>query len=66
MSLAERIMYSTLLFMSREVLQMDLGDLSHNVRAKRGHHLPVVLSVEEVRSVLSRMTGTPRLMAELI
>ena len=58
--------FSALLFMCREVLQMDLGDLSHNVRAKRGHHLPVVLSVEEVRSVLSRMTGTPRLMAELI
>jgi integrase len=34
--------------------------------AKRGHRLPVVLSVSEVRSVLSRMRGVPRLCASLM
>ncbi len=58
--------FSALLFMCREVLRMDLGDLSQNVRAKRGQRLPVVLSAEEVAAVLSRMKDTPRLMAELI
>ena len=58
--------FSALLFMCREVLRMDLGDLSQNVRARRGHRLPVVLSAEEVRAVLSKMSGTPKLMAGLI
>ncbi len=58
--------FSALLFMCREVLQIDMGDLSQNVRAKRGQRLPVVLSAEEVAAVLGRMKDTPRLMAELI
>jgi integron integrase len=52
--------------MCREVLGMDLGDLSQTVRAKRGRRLPVVLSPEEVGALLSHMTGTTRLAAELI
>ncbi len=58
--------FSALLFMCREVLHMDLGDLSQNVRARRGRRLPVVLTVEEVRAALDKMTGTTRLMAEVI
>lgn len=34
--------------------------------AKRGRRLPVVLSVSEVRLVLSRMRGVPRLCASLM
>ncbi len=58
--------FNALLFMCREVMRMDLGDLSQNVRAKRGHRLPVVLSAEEVKALLSHMEGTVRLMAELV
>jgi integron integrase len=58
--------FNALLFMCREVLRMDLGDISHNVRAKHGRRLPVVLSVEEVKAIFSHMTGTPKLMAALI
>ena len=58
--------FSALLFMCREVLRMELGDLSHNVRAKQRHHLPVVLSADEVSSMFSHMKDTPKLMAQLI
>jgi site-specific recombinase XerC len=34
--------------------------------AKRGRRLPVVLSVGEVRSILARMRGVPRLCASLM
>jgi len=58
--------FSAILFLTGEVLKMELGDLEHTVRARRGHHLPLVLTVEETRSVLAQINGTVRLMAELI
>ena len=48
------------------VLGLEVGVLENTVRAKRGEHLPTVLSVEEVRRLFAQMSGTPRLMAELI
>jgi integron integrase len=58
--------FSALLFLCREVLRIDLGDLSQAVRARRGRRLPVVLSVAELQALLANINGTPRLMAELI
>jgi integron integrase len=57
---------SALLFLCREVVDLDLGDITPGVRAKRGRKLPVVLSPPEVLSVLDEMKGMARLMAELI
>ena len=58
--------FSALLFLLREILGLEVGVLENTVRAKRGEHLPTVLSVEEVRRLFNHMTGTSRLMAELI
>jgi integron integrase len=58
--------FNALLFMCREVLRLDLGDLSQSVRARRGSRLPVVLSRDEVKALLSRMQGTAQLMAGVI
>lgn len=55
-----------LLFLCREVLGVDVENLSLGVRAKRGERLPVVLSMPETRALLDAMSGTPRLMAALI
>jgi integron integrase len=55
-----------LLFLCREVLGVNLEDLSLTVKAKRGIHLPVVLSVPETIALLAAMRGTPGLMAALI
>ena len=58
--------FCALLFLLRDILGLEVGVLENTVRAKRGEHLPTVLSVEEVRRLFDQMTGTSRLMAELI
>jgi integron integrase len=55
-----------LLFLCREVLRIDLDGLSDIARAKRGSHLPVVLSIPETAALLGAMRGTTWLMAALI
>ena len=54
---------AALLFLYREVLGQRVGWLDQVVHAKRSVPLPVVLTREEVRLVLGRMAGTPRLVA---
>ena len=55
-----------LLFLYRDVLELDLPWLDGVVRAKRPERVPVVLTREEVAAVLRRLTGVPRLMASLL
>ena len=57
---------SALLFLYREVLEQHVPWLDDLVYAKRPHHLPVVLTREEVRAVLGEIHGVPRLMAFLL
>ncbi len=57
---------ASLLFLYRDVLGRDFGWLTGIVRAKRPKRLPVVLTRDEVRRVLGVMSGTPRLMAQLL
>ncbi|HEX4822821.1 MAG TPA: integron integrase [Candidatus Polarisedimenticolaceae bacterium] len=57
---------AAILFLYREVLEMDLPWLSDIVRAKRPLHLPVVLSRDEVREVLEKMSGPTALMAGML
>jgi integron integrase len=57
---------SAILFLYRDVLEQDLPWLDDVVRSKRPARLPVVLTREEVRAVLQRMHGVPRLMAILL
>ena len=45
---------------------MDVDALSSTARAKRGTHLPVVLSVPKTAALLGAMSGTTWLMAALI
>jgi len=58
--------FNALLFLFRNVLQVDLKDLSQTVRAKRGQKLPVVLSVDEVRQLLSQLSGRDLLLVHII
>ncbi len=55
-----------LVFLYRDVLQMPVGWLATVVRAKRPTRVPVVLTRDEVRQVLSRMRGTSKLVATLL
>lgn len=58
--------FCALLFLCREVLGFEPDGLGATVRARRGAHLPVVLSLPEVAALLEAMRGIPRLMATLI
>ena len=57
---------SAILFLCREVLGVEVEDLGLATRAKRGIHLPVVLSMPETAALLGAMSGTTWLMAALI
>ena len=55
-----------ILFLFREVLGVEIENLSSAVRAKTGTRLPVVLSIPETAGLLGAMHGTTWLMAALI
>ena len=57
---------SALLFLYREVLNQDPGSVGDVVRTKQPSRLPVVLSREEVRALLDRLEGTPRVVGVLL
>jgi integron integrase len=57
---------SALLCLYREVLDVELPWLDTLVRAKPPQRLPVVLTREEVRTVLGKRDGVPRLMGFLL
>jgi integron integrase len=57
---------NALLFLYRNVLQIDLPVPLHALRAKRSEHLPTVLSKDEVARVLAGMQGLHQLMAKLL
>jgi integron integrase len=57
---------AALLFLYRSVLGQDLPWLGELVRATTPSRLPVVLSRDEVKAILQRMEGVPRLMALLL
>jgi len=57
---------NALLFLYRHVLQDPLPWLQDVVRARRPMHLPVVLTPDEARTVIERMHGTAKLIAQLL
>jgi len=57
---------AALIFLYRQVLGQDFPWLDGLVRARGPERLPVVLTRDEVRAVLSDVRGVPRLMAMLL
>ena len=57
---------AAVLFLYRDVLDLDLPWLVNVVRAKRPQHLPVVLTRAEVQQVLANLRGTEWLVASLL
>jgi integrase len=56
----------SLLFLYRTVLAREVGELEGLVRARRKRKLPVVLTIEEVKRILSHLSGTERLFLSLL
>ena len=59
----QRQALNALVFLYESVLGRAVGDFSDFDRPKRSRRIPDVLTLEEVRSVLDAMRGTPKLMA---
>jgi len=57
---------SAILFLYQEVLERDLDRIEGVVRAKKPARLPLVLTRDEVRALLERMSGGPKLIALLL
>jgi len=58
--------FNALLFLYREVLHQEWGELGQVERAKRPQRLPVVLTGAEVDRLLAGISGTHQLMAKLL
>ncbi len=57
---------SALLFLYRHVIGREVGDLGEVIRARKPNRLPVVMTREEVKTVLNRLTGDKWLIASLM
>ncbi len=57
---------SALLFLYRHVIGRKVGDLGEVIRARKPKRLPVILTRDEVKAVLARLTGDKGLMASLL
>jgi len=57
---------SALLFLYRHVLDREIGDLGEVIRARKPRHIPVVMTREEVKAVLSHLQGDKWLMASFM
>jgi integron integrase len=57
---------AALVFLYREVLARDVGDVSGAVRAHAPHRLPEVLTRSEVRALLAQLEGVDWLVAALL
>lgn len=62
----QNLALSSILFLYKEVLIIDLPWLDDVTRAKKPRRLPVVLTKDEVRGLLSHLEGTHGLMAALM
>ena len=54
---------SAILYLYRHVIERDVGDLGDVIRARKAKRLPVVMTRDEVKSVLDLLSGDKWLMA---
>lgn len=57
---------NAIVFLYKQVLDLPISDSLSPVRSSKPKRLPVVLSIDEVRILLSMMTGIHKLMAQLM
>jgi integron integrase len=57
---------SALLFLYRNVINREVGDLGKVIRARKPKRLPVVMTRDEIKAVLANLAGEKRLMATIM
>jgi integron integrase len=55
-----------ILFLYKQVLKIDIGDLGDVIRAKKPARLPVVLTPEEARLIINQLSGISWLLVNLL
>jgi integron integrase len=55
-----------ILYLYKNILNIDVGWLTELKKSRRVKHLPVVFSREEAASVINELTGTPQLIVSLL
>ena len=61
----QKVALNALVYLYKKFLNIELGDLGFQLASKQ-RHLPSVLSMQEVRGILSQLTGRNRLIIELL
>jgi integron integrase len=64
-SSTQNLAFNALLFLYRHILKMDFGDHKDIPRAKKSTYVPVVLSRDEIQTVLARLIRPYQLIAKL-
>jgi integron integrase len=62
----QNVAFNALIFLYKQVLQIDLPLIQGVLRAKKPARLPVVFSPDEARNVIGELNGTVRLMVGLL
>ena len=62
----QNIALSALLFLYRQVMQVDLPNIENIERARRTKHLPVVLTRDEAKRLLANIEGVEHLVVSLL
>jgi integron integrase len=62
----QNVALSALLFLYRDVLKIDLPAIDHIEYARHSRRVPVVFTRTEVKVILSKLAGTPHLVASLL
>lgn len=57
---------ASILFLYKQVLEIDIGWVEGIVRAKQSQRLPLVLTVNETRALLAHTSGTPGLFLQML
>lgn len=57
---------NAIIFLYKQVLSLDIGDLSSFARAKQGEYLPVVLSKREVKKIINSLEGVAQILTALL
>lgn len=64
-SSTQKVALNALVFVVREVFELDLGEIGEFVRAKNRKKIPVVMTKEETRDFFAELEGEKLLMAQL-
>lgn len=62
----QNVAFNALIFLYKQVLQIDLPLIQGVLRAKKPQRLPVVFSSDQAKNIIAELQGKMRLMVELL